>query len=157
MATPTLNKAVKDISFELDDQTSKLSDLRGQWLILFFYPRDNTPGCTTEATAFRDLSANFEQLGGRIVGVSRDNARSHGKFTEKFELNFPLIADTEEELCLHFDVMKEKMMYGKPARGIERSTFIIDPEGILRHEWRKLKAKGHAEEVLEVLSGLVTR
>lgn len=154
MAIPTLNNTVEDIGFELNDQASKLSELRGQWLVLFFYPRDNTPGCTTEATAFRDLSQSFEQLGARIVGVSRDNARSHGRFTEKFELNFPLIADTEEELCLHFDVMKEKMMYGKPVRGIERSTFIIDPEGVLRHEWRKLKAKGHAEEVLEVLKSL---
>mgnify|MGYP000601082765 CR=1 FL=1 len=154
MSAPSLNKKVKDTSFELHGESSKLSELRGKWLVLFFYPRDNTPGCTTEATAFRDLSSDFEKLGAQIIGVSRDNERSHDRFTQKFDLNFPLIADTEEELCLHFDVMKEKMMYGKQVRGIERSTFIIDPEGALRHEWRKLKAKGHAEEVLETLQAL---
>lgn len=155
MSAATLNKVVKDIAFELDGESSKLSAWRGKWLVLFFYPRDNTPGCTTEATAFRDLAADFDKLGAQIIGASRDNERSHARFTEKFELNFPLIADTEETLCLHFDVIKEKMMYGKPARGIERSTFIIDPEGVLRHEWRKLRAAGHAEEVLETLAGLV--
>ncbi len=151
-----LDKIVKDISFELEGQSASLSDYRGSWLVLFFYPRDNTPGCTTEATAFRDLSKNFQRQGANIVGVSRDTARSHEKFIEKLDLNFPLIADTEEKVCLHFDVMKEKMMYGKQVRGIERSTFIIDPDGVLRHEWRKLRAAGHAEEVLEVLTRLVT-
>lgn len=155
MNTVTLDKKVKDISFELDGESTKLSALRGKWLVLFFYPRDNTPGCTTEATAFRDLSDEFAKHNATIIGVSRDNARSHTRFTDKFDLNFPLIADTEESVCLHFGVMKEKMMYGKQVRGIERSTFIIDPEGVLRHEWRKLRAAGHAEEVLKELSGLV--
>lgn len=151
MKAANLDEIVTDINFELDGESNSLSQFRGRWLVLFFYPRDDTPGCTTEATAFRDLVPEFEKLGATIVGVSRDNARSHARFTEKFELNFPLIADVEEKVCQHFDVMKDKMMYGKQVRGIERSTFLIDGEGVLRHEWRKLKAPGHAEEVLETL------
>lgn len=154
MSAPNLNKAIDDINFELNGETSSLKAYRDRWLVLFFYPRDNTPGCTTEATAFRDLLPEFEKLNARIVGVSRDSERSHERFVEKFELNFPLVADTKESLCLHFDVMKEKLLYGKQVRGIERSTFLIDPDGVLRYEWRKLRAKGHAEQVLDVLRSL---
>jgi len=155
MTTPVLDHPIDDIAFTVGENASSLTQLRGKWTVLFFYPRDNTPGCSAEASEFRDLQGDFDALNAQIIGVSRDTERSHARFSEKFALTFPLVADTEEELCLHFDVMKEKMMYGKMARGIERSTFIIDPDGVLRHEWRKLKAKGHAAEVLEVLTGLV--
>lgn len=152
--TPAMDQIVDDIRFELDGAETTLSALRGQWLVLFFYPRDNTPGCTAEAIEFTALQDDFAALGARLVGVSRDNARSHARFTEKHALGMPLVADTEEALCTHFDVMKEKMMYGKQVRGIERSTFLIDPDGALRAEWRKLKAKGHAAIVLEKLREL---
>ena len=120
----------------------------GQLTVLYFYPKDNTPGCTTEAQAFRDQHAAFVAAGARIVGVSRDSLKSHENFKAKFELPFELISDPEETVCNLFAVMKLKNMYGKQVRGIERSTFVIDGAGKILREWRGLKVPGHAEEVL---------
>ncbi|MDQ6954376.1 MAG: thioredoxin-dependent thiol peroxidase [Mariprofundaceae bacterium] len=128
-----------------------LSDYRGQWVIVYFYPKDNTPGCTTESCAFRDALADFSEANAKIIGVSRDSVKSHGRFTEKQALNFPLIADTEEALCKAFDVIQLKKNYGKEYLGVERSTFIINPKGIVAHIWRKVRVKEHVETVLETL------
>lgn len=126
----------------------------GQALILFFYPKDNTPGCTAEASQFRDSYADFVKAGAQIFGVSRDNMTSHDNFKAKLELPFELIADTEEKMCHMFGVVKNKIMYGKKVKGIERSTFLINAEGILVQEWRGLKVPGHVEEVLKALKVL---
>ena len=136
------------------DQTIRLADLRGQSVVLYFYPKDNTPGCTNEAIAFRDLTPEFSALGAVILGVSRDSVKSHENFKAKLELPFELLADTEEVACQAFDVIKMKNMYGKQVRGIERSTFVIDRDGVIRREWRKVKVDGHAEEVLNVVKSL---
>lgn len=131
-----------------------LQDFRGQPLVVYFYPRDNTPGCTKESEAFRNLNGQFEKLGARIVGVSRDGVKSHENFRGKYDLPFPLIADIDEQLCKQFDVIKEKNMYGKKVMGIERSTFLIDADGEIAREWRKVKVPGHAEEVLDAVRDL---
>ena len=123
----------------------------GQTLVLFFYPKDNTPGCTTEAMQFRDHYADFTQAGAQVFGVSRDNMKSHDEFKAKLELPFELIADTEEKMCHMFGVVKNKIMYGKKVKGIERSTFLIGPTGVLLQEWRGLKVPGHVEEVLKAV------
>lgn len=135
----------------------KLSDYLGQWIVLYFYPKDATPGCTLESQAFRDHHAEFLAKNAVVLGVSRDSLTSHEKFKTKECLPFELIADTDEQLCQQFDVIKMKSMYGKSVRGIERSTFLIDPEGILRHEWRKVKVDGHVKEVLDTLHSLSTK
>ena len=127
---------------------------QGQILILYFYPKDNTPGCTTEAMQFRDKFKDFEKAGAVVFGVSRDNMKSHDDFKEKLELPFELIADTEEKMCHMFGVVKNKIMYGKKAKGIERSTFLINPEGILVQEWRGLKVPGHVDEVLKAVKAI---
>jgi len=126
----------------------------GKKLVIFFYPKDDTPGCTTEAVQFRDLYAQFQQASCEIVGISRDSLKSHENFKEKFQLPFELLSDVDEAVCEQFGVMKEKNMYGKQVRGIERSTFVIDKTGALRREWRKLKADGHALEVLDFITTL---
>lgn len=131
-----------------------LSGLRGKKVVLYFYPKDNTPGCTTEGLQFRDLYVKFKKAGAEIVGVSRDSLRSHDNFKAKLELPFPLIADTDEALCTLFAVIKMKKMYGKEVRGIERSTFLIDGDGVLRREWRGVKVPGHIDEILEAVQGL---
>lgn len=123
-------------------------DLVGPF-VLYFYPRDDTPGCTMEGQAFRDLYTKFKRRKIAVFGVSRDSLSSHERFKAKYELPFDLIADPEEKLCTLFAVMKQKNMYGKKVRGIERSTFLFDGNGILRKEWRKVKVDGHAEAVLE--------
>jgi peroxiredoxin Q/BCP len=123
----------------------------GQIVILYFYPKDNTPGCTTEAMQFRDKYKDFAKAGAAVFGVSRDNMKSHDEFKEKLELPFELIADTEEKMCHMFGVGKNKIMYGKKVKGIERSTFLIGPDGILQNEWRGLKVPGHVEEVLKAV------
>ena len=128
------------------------NSLKGQWTVLYFYPKDSTPGCTTQAQNFRDHINAFKEAGCQIVGVSRDSIKSHQNFTGKQELPFALISDPEETLCTMFGVMKLKNMYGKQVRGIERSTFLIDPEGILRHEWRGLKVPGHVDQVLQAVT-----
>ena len=130
------------------------SSLHGQIVVLYFYPKDNTPGCTTEAMQFRDKFKDFTKAGAVILGVSRDNMRSHDGFKEKLELPFELIADTEEKLCHMFGVVKNKIMYGKKVKGIERSTFLIGPDGVLRAEWRGLKVPGHVDEVLKAVKAL---
>ncbi|EAU54478.1 peroxiredoxin [Mariprofundus ferrooxydans] len=132
----------------------KLADLAGQWIILYFYPKDSTPGCTTESCEFRDARPDFSAAGASIVGVSRDSVRSHGNFTEKQALNFTLISDPDETLCKAFDVMQLKKNYGKEYMGVERSTFIINPEGDIAAAWRKVSVKGHVEEVLNTLKEL---
>jgi thioredoxin-dependent peroxiredoxin len=131
-----------------------LSAMRGKHLVLYFYPKDNTPGCTTESQQFRDLYADFLQANGEVVGVSRDSLKSHENFKTKFSLPFALLSDSEEKLCTQFGVMKQKMMYGKQVRGIERSTFVIDTHGALIKEWRGLKADGHAQVVLDFIRTL---
>lgn len=131
-----------------------LAELTGQPLVVYFYPRDNTPGCTREGQDFRDHHEKFDKLGCRIVGVSRDTLSSHEKFAAKHEFPFPLVADQDEILCRHFDVIKEKNMYGRKVMGIERSTFLFDADGNLVNEWRKVKVPGHVEEVLEAVREL---
>jgi peroxiredoxin Q/BCP len=132
-------------------QSFKLSDLRGHKVVLYFYPRDNTPGCTTEGLDFAAQHAKFRRRDAVVLGVSRDSLASHEKFREKFKFPFDLISDEDEKLCRAFDVIKQKNMYGKKVLGIERSTFIIDANGVLRKEFRKVKVAGHVEEVLEAL------
>ena len=127
------------------------ADLKGQKYVLYFYPRDNTPGCTVESKDFRDLHAKFRRRKVRVVGISRDTLKSHERFKEKFEFPFELIADPDETICNLFGVMKDKNMYGKKVRGIERSTFLVDENGVLLREWRKVKVDGHAQEVLDSL------
>ncbi|ABQ13128.1 peroxiredoxin [Dichelobacter nodosus] len=129
-------------------------DLLGAWTVLYFYPKDATPGCTLEAQAFRDNFARFEACGARIYGVSRDKMASHEKFKEKQCLPFPLISDESELLCAAFDVIKPKSMFGKQFLGVERSTFLINPKGELAHSWRRVKVRGHVEEVLQTLQKL---
>ena len=134
--------------------TFKLSDQRGKNVVVYFYPKDNTPGRTVHAHEFRDLHADFEQAGTVVVGVSRDSLKSHEGFKSKQNFPFELLSDTEGTLCERFGVMKQKNMYGKLVRGIERSTFVFDKTGKLVKEWRGLKAPGHAAEVLGFVQGL---
>ena len=123
-------------------------------LIVYFYPKDNTPGCTTEGHDFNARLAQFEALGYTVAGISRDSVKSHENFKAKQNLPFTLISDADETLCTQFAVIKEKKLYGKLVRGIERSTFVIDGQGVLRHEWRGVKAPGHAQEVLDFIKTL---
>jgi peroxiredoxin Q/BCP len=126
-------------------------DLLGTKYVLYFYPRDNTPGCTTESNDFSALYKKFRRRKVEVIGISRDTLKSHEKFKEKFSFPFDLIADPDEKICNLFGVMKDKNMYGKKVRGIERSTFLIDEKGVLVREWRKVKVDGHAQEVLDSL------
>jgi thioredoxin-dependent peroxiredoxin len=130
------------------------ADARGGPLVLYFYPKDATPGCTTEAEAFRDLHAKLRRAGAQVLGISRDSLASHAKFRERLGLPFHLLSDTDEKVCRLFDVIREKNMYGKTVLGIERSTFLADAKGMLRREWRKVKVNGHAEQVLEAIRSL---
>ena len=132
----------------------KLSDVRGKMLVIYFYPKDNTPGCTTESTQFRDLYPDFQKAGCEVVGISRDSIKSHENFKTKFSLPFALLSDAEETACQLFSVLKIKNMYGKQVRGIDRSTFVLDQRGVLCREWRGLKADGHAQEVLQFIQTL---
>lgn len=132
----------------------KLSSLKGHKVVLYFYPKDNTPGCTTQGQDFRDAYKKFKKLNTEILGVSRESLRSHQNFINKHEFPFDLISDPEETLCNAFEVIKEKNMYGKKYMGIERSTFIFDAQGKLRHEMRKVKVKGHVDEVLSLVAEL---
>lgn len=129
-------------------------DLVGAPFVLYFYPRDDTPGCTLEGEAFRDHHAEFRKLKVRVLGVSRDSLAAHEKFKAKFNFPFELISDAGEKLCGLFDVIRDKNMYGKKVRGIERSTFLFDADGTLRREWRKVKVDGHAEQVLQAAAAL---
>ena len=125
-----------------------LAESNAEWLIVYFYPKDSTPGCTTQAVGFSCLKDQFDALNTTIYGVSRDSVKAHQNFTEKQALTIDLISDKEEALCQHFDVIKEKNMYGKKVMGIERSTFVLDANGELLKEWRKVKVAGHVDEVL---------
>jgi len=136
------------------DQTLSLSDFTGRNLVIYFYPKDSTPGCTTEGKDFRDQYAAFQALDTDILGVSRDGLRSHENFKAKQGFPFELLSDAEETLCKQFDVIKEKTMFGKKRMGIERSTFLIDRKGVLQREWRKVKVKGHVDEVLGAVKEL---
>lgn len=128
--------------------------LAGTPFVLYFYPRDDTPGCTAEGIDFRDRHAKFKRRKIRVFGVSRDSLSSHEKFKAKYELPFELVSDPDETLCKTFDVIKEKNMYGRKTLGVERSTFLIDADGVLRNEWRKVKVKGHVDEVLAAAAEL---
>ncbi|TAJ80554.1 MAG: peroxiredoxin [Gallionellaceae bacterium] len=149
------NQAVPDFTLPATGTAVfTLYPIRNQSLVIYFYPKDNTPGCTAEAQQFRDLHAAFQKAGSEIVGISRDSIKSHENFKSKFTLPFALLSDAEETVCTLFGVMKQKMMYGKQVRGIERSTFVLDHNGIIRKEWRGLKADGHAQEVLAFVQTL---
>lgn len=150
--TPVVNKALPEFEAHATGgvKVTPQSHL-GQAVVLYFYPKDGTPGCTTEAMQFRDRYKDFQKAGAVVFGVSRDNMASHDKFKQNLELPFELIADTEEKLCHMFGVVKNKIMYGKKVKGIERSTFLVSPEGILVQEWRGLKVPGHVDEVLKAV------
>ncbi len=135
-------------------ETLKLSDYAGKPVVLYFYPRDNTPGCTREACAFRDLSLELDQRGAVVLGVSTDSVESHEKFRDKHELNFPLLADPEGKVSSAYGAWREKNMYGKKSMGIQRSTFLIDPKGKIAHIWKRVKVDGHDQQVLEALDQL---
>jgi thioredoxin-dependent peroxiredoxin len=145
---------VKDFEAPSTEGTFRLSDHAGHPVVLYFYPRDNTPGCTTEGQQFRDLYPQFAKIGAIVAGVSRDSLKSHENFRTKMAFPFPLLSDADEALCTQFDVIKMKNMYGKQVRGIERSTFVIDASGKLAREWRGVKVPGHAREVLEFVKTL---
>lgn len=136
-----------------DGKTHSLSDYRGKTIILYFYPKDNTPGCTTEACDFRDNINEFENNDAIIIGISKDSVASHNKFITKHSLPFLLLADEEKKVCELYDVIKEKNMYGKKTLGISRSTFIINPDGILINEFRNVRVKGHIENIIAQIKG----
>ena len=136
------------------DQEISLADCKGKNLVLYFYPKDSTSGCTTEGQDFRDRIHTFRRRNTIILGVSRDSLKSHENFKAKHAFPFELLSDSDEKLCRLFDVIKEKNMYGRKVMGIERSTFLIDDKGVLRREWRKVKVPGHVEDVLEAIKAL---
>ena len=155
MAIPKIGSKIKDFSLPSSGgDTWSSKDAAGRKLVIYFYPRDMTSGCTRESQDFRDLARAFRKAGTLIVGVSRDSVASHDKFAAKESLPFPLLADTDEKVCKLFDVIKQKSLYGRKYLGVERSTFLLDASGQLRQEWRKVKVPGHAEEVLEAAQSL---
>ena len=147
-------KKVADFTAVSTAGTFKLSAHKGHPVVLYFYPKDNTPGCTMEGAQFRDLHRKFQKAGATIAGVSRDSLKSHESFKAKMGFPFELLSDPEEKLCRQFGVIKMKNMYGKKVRGIERSTFVIDGKGLLAREWRGVKVAGHAQEVLDFITTL---
>jgi peroxiredoxin Q/BCP len=156
--TVALDRKVPDFSSPATGgKPWRLSGLAGRNVVIYFYPRDNTSGCTKEGEAFRDLYPKFRKARTEIVGVSPDSLASHEKFKSQYGFPFELLSDAEQKICTLFDVYKEKSMYGRKYMGVERSTFLIDGEGVLRHEWRKVKVPGHAEQVLEAASTLAAR
>tara|TARA_B100000900_G_scaffold227857_1_gene193459 strand:+ start:2734 stop:3204 length:471 start_codon:yes stop_codon:yes gene_type:complete len=155
MANGKVNTKVKDMKIECTNTKMKsFYDLLDKKLILYFYPKDMTPGCTTESIEFNDNLSKIKKLGARVVGVSRDKITSHEKFIAKHNFKFPLISDPEEKLCKSFDVIKEKSLYGRKYMGVDRSTFIINADGKVLHAWRGVKVKGHVEEVIDVMKDL---
>lgn len=150
-----VNDRIEALGFDVTNgNKTNFADYRGKWLIVYFYPKDSTPGCTTEGQDFRDNYAEFQALNAVIFGVSRDSLKSHENFKCKQNFPFELISDADEALCRYFDVIKMKNMYGKQVMGIERSTFLIDPDGVVRHIWRKVRVPGHVQEVLNTLKQL---
>lgn len=155
MSAPRINRVVADFTAEATgNQKVRLKKLRGKNIVIYFYPKDSTPGCTTEGRDFSALHARFKRANTVILGVSRDSIASHEKFKEKQGFKFDLISDPDEKLCKKFDVIHEKSLYGRKFMGVVRSTFLIDADGKLRQEWRKVKVAGHAEEVLEAAKSL---
>ena len=144
---------VPDLSLDLSSGTpATLHDFRGKWLVLYFYPKDSTPGCTNEGIAFNELLTKFRRAGADVIGVSRDSIRSHQNFTAKQGFRFELASDPDETLCKAFDVIKQKKLYGREYLGIERTTFLIDPTSVIREVWRQVKVPGHAQAVLDALN-----
>ena len=155
MPTPKINKKAPIFKGECTgNKNISLDQLKGKNVVLYFYPKDSTPGCTTEGQDFRDLKGQFTRTNTIIFGLSRESIKSHENFKEKEKFNFDLISDPDEKICNQYDVIKEKSMYGKKYMGIERSTFLIDSNGKLVQEWRKVKVAGHAKEVLEAAKNL---
>lgn len=155
MTKLSIGKKVPDFSVAATGgQTVSLKDYRGKNLVVYFYPKDSTPGCTLEGQDFRDQLAKFKRRKTVVFGVSRDSLSSHERFREKQGFNFDLLSDPDEKLCRLFDVIREKNMYGRKVMGIERSTFLIDQQGVLRQEWRKVRVKGHVAEVLDAVKDL---
>lgn len=155
MSAPTINRVVANFTADATrNKKIQLKELRGKNVVLYFYPKDSTPGCTTEGRDFSALHAKFRRQNTVIFGVSRDSIASHEKFRDKQGFAFDLISDPDEKLCKQFDVIHEKSLYGKKFMGVVRSTFLIDENGKLRREWRKVKVKGHAEEVLDAVKAL---
>ena len=155
MSMPKVGNKAPDFTLPATgDQKIKLSALRGSPVVLYFYPKDSTPGCTQEGQDFRDRHAEFAKHGAVILGVSRDGLKSHENFKAKQGFPFDLLSDSDEKACQRYDVIKEKNMYGRKVLGIERSTFLIDADGKLVHEWRKVKVKGHVDEVLDAVATL---
>jgi len=155
LSLPTLGQPVADFSLPATSgRTFHLAEMRGGIVVLYFYPKDNTPGCTLEASQFRDLYDEFVKCGATVWGISRDSLESHESFKAKLGLPFELLSDADETVCRLFGVIKLKNLYGKQVRGIERSTFLIDKQGRLAREWRNLKADGHAAAVLEAVKSL---
>ena len=151
----TIGQAIPNITLPANGgKTISLNDYKGKNLIIYFYPKDSTPGCTTEGQNFRDMKTELDACNTVVLGASKDSVRRHDNFVAKQEFNFNLLSDEEEVLCQAFDVIKLKKLYGKEYMGIERSTFLIDAKGILRQEWRKVKVKGHADEVLAAAQAL---
>jgi len=152
LAGPALNRVVANFQCAATgDQTVHFKSLRGKKVVLYFYPKDATPGCTAEGQDFRDLHAKFRRHNSVVFGVSRDSVRSHEKFRDQQKFPFELLSDPDEKLCRQFDVIREKTLYGRKFMGVERSTFLIDEKGKLREEWRKVKVKGHAAAVLDAV------
>jgi thioredoxin-dependent peroxiredoxin len=149
-----LGKPVPDLSLPATGHPFQLSDFKGHPVVLYFYPKDSTPGCTTEAQQFAELYPKFKRAGVEVFGISRDSVKSHDNFKAKLNLPFELVSDPEEVACNAFGVMKIKNMYGRQVRGVERSTFVIDAKGVLRQEWRGVKVPGHAQEVLDFVKAL---
>lgn len=155
MKKAVAGKAVPDAELPTTGgKTIRLRDLKGKYTVLYFYPKDNTPGCTLEGQDFRDRYSQFKKLKAEVYGVSRDSLAAHEKFKAKFEFPFELISDADEKLCRLFDVIREKSLYGKKYQGVDRSTFILDKEGVLRKEFRGVKVKGHVAEVIEEIKKL---
>jgi thioredoxin-dependent peroxiredoxin len=155
MSGPVMNRVVADFSCAATGgKTVRLKELRGKNVVLYFYPKDSTPGCTMEGRDFRELHARFRRLNTVVFGISRDSIASHEKFKEKQKFPFELLSDPDEAVCRQFDVIREKTLYGRTFMGVERSTFLIDAAGKLRAEWRKVKVSGHAQEVLKAVKSL---
>ena len=147
-----------DLALDLSSgSTTTLGDYAGQWLVLYFYPKDSTPGCTTEGNDFNALLSKFRKLGATVLGVSRDSVKSHQNFCAKQGFKFDLVSDKSEAVCNAFGVIKEKTMYGRKVMGIERSTFLIDPSGVIARTWRPVKVAGHAQAVLDELKAAATQ
>ena len=158
MPTPKLNNKAPVFKGECTgNKTISLTDLKGKNVVLYFYPKDSTPGCTTEGQNFSDLKGKFTRANTVIFGLSRESIKSHENFKKKEKFNFDLISDPDEKICKQYDVIKEKSMYGRKYMGVERSTFLIDSKGKLVREWRKVKVTGHAEEVLEAAKDLASQ